>query len=94
MDKRTHNNVIIIACGIGCICCFAILALIPVLLSNFQTNIYNQQTNCLITEKHIDYSGTTYILVNNTIPYMVQRNDFYNCSLNTVCEFKHREVNT
>jgi hypothetical protein len=94
MDEKTHDNIIIICGAICCICCFAILTSFPVLFSHFQTDSYSQQTNCLITEKYIDCSGSTYILVNDTIPYMVQRNDFYNCSINTVCEFKHRKLNT
>jgi hypothetical protein len=60
---------------------------------HIQTISYSQQTEQLITEKYIDYSGTTYILVNNTIPYVVQRSDFYNCSINTMCGFKYREFN-
>jgi hypothetical protein len=94
MDEKTHDKIIILCGAVCCICCFAILALFPILFSHFQTASYSQQTNCLIAEKYIDYSGSTYILVNNTIPYMVQRSDFYNCSINTVCEFKHREINT
>jgi len=94
MDENTHDNMIIICGIICCICLFAMLALIPVLFSHVQTDLYSQQTECLISEKYIDYSGTTYILVNDTIPYMVQRSDFYNCSINTICEFKHRELNT
>jgi hypothetical protein len=92
MDENTRDNIIIMGGGICCICLFALLFLIPMLFSHVQANLYSQQTNCLVAEKYID--GSTYILVNNTVPYMVQRSDFYNCSINTVCKFKHRELNT